>query len=288
VNSTPSDEHGDSQPVGADSLGRLLRRAREGRGLSLREISDQTRISRRYLEAIEAEEFKHLPGGIFNRSFVKSFARAVGVPEERALELYARALRERGEMTTDDAPTSRQASRIYTDDAPSRSPLLTAALSLLILAVISLGVYAWLHYYKRTADAPATPQADSGRPAAGDSVAGPPASPGQAQPAATQQQQTTTPAGALSVSVRARGEDVWLRSKVDDADSSDGILKAEEARDFAAAGSLKLRYAKVKARALEVTINGRAAVVPTETVRGTNFVEMLITKDDYERLLRQP
>ncbi|MCA1613785.1 MAG: helix-turn-helix domain-containing protein, partial [Acidobacteria bacterium] len=159
MNSTPSDERGDSQPVGAETLGRVLRGARESRGLSLREISDQTRISRRYLEAIEAEEFKHLPGGIFNRSFVKSFARAVGVPEERALELYARALRERGDATTDDAPTSRQTSRIYTDDAPARSPLLTAALSLLILAVISLGVYAWLHYYKRTSDPPAPPAA---------------------------------------------------------------------------------------------------------------------------------
>ena len=92
----------------------------------------------------------------------------------------------------------------------------------------------------------------------------------------------------MSVSVRARGEDVWLRSKVDEEASADGILKADEARDFSAGGSVKLRYAKIKAPALEVTINGRPAVVPTETVRGTNFVEMLITKDDYERLLRQP
>lgn len=283
MNSKSSDEHGDSQPVGADSLGQTLRGARESRGLSLREISDQTRISRRYLEAIEAEEFKHLPGGIFNRSFVKSFARAVGVPEERALELYARALRERGEAV-DDAPTTRQASRIYTDDAPARSPLLTAALSLVILAVISLGVYAWLHYYKRTSDPAAPPPpADSGqRPAT--NPAGQPAP--QGQPAAPAAQ--TPPAGGLSVSVRARGEDVWLRSKVDDGQSSDGILKVDEVKDFSAGSSLKLRYAKIKAPALEVTINGRPAVVPTETVRGTNFVEMLITKDDYERLLRQP
>ena len=279
MNSKSSDEYGDSQPVGADTLGQTLRSARESRGLSLREISDQTRISRRYLEAIEAEEFKHLPGGIFNRSFVKSFARAVGVPEARALELYARALRERGEGT-DDAPTTRQSSRIYTDDAPARSPLLTAALSLLILAVISLGVYAWLHYYKRTSDtAAAPPQAGPGQPAAPQ---------GQAQPAAPAPPAQTTPAGALSVRVRARGEDVWLRSKVDDGQSSDGILKVDEVKDFSAGSSLKLRYAKIKAPALEVTINGRPAVVPTETVRGTNFVEMLITKDDYERLLRQP
>jgi len=281
VNSTPSDDYGDSQPVGAETLGRTLRAARESRGLSLREISDQTRISRRYLEAIEAEEFKHLPGGIFNRSFVKSFARAVGVPEERALELYTRALRERGEAS-DDAPTTRQSSRIYTDDAPARSPLLTAALSLVILAVISLGVYAWLHYYKRTSDTAAAPPppAGSGQPAAPQ---------GQAQPAAPAAAAAqTTPAGALSVRVRARGEDVWLRSKVDDAQSADGILKVDEVKDFSAGSSLKLRYAKIKAPALEVTINGRPAVVPTETVRGTNFVEMLITKDDYERLLRQP
>ncbi len=46
----------------AASFGEQLRLAREARGISLREISDQTRISTRYLEAIESGDLKRLPG----------------------------------------------------------------------------------------------------------------------------------------------------------------------------------------------------------------------------------
>src|SRR5918998_2952911 len=102
----------------AASFGEQLRLAREARGVTLRQISDQTHISIRYLEAIEADDYKQLPGGIFNRSFVKSYARAVGFDEAEALRLYQSAAGE----AADETPT-RQHSRIYTDDAPSRSPL---------------------------------------------------------------------------------------------------------------------------------------------------------------------
>ncbi|HEX8189625.1 MAG TPA: helix-turn-helix transcriptional regulator, partial [Pyrinomonadaceae bacterium] len=60
------------------SLGEQLRRARLDRGVNLREVSEQTRITMRHLEAIEADDYQALPGGIFNKSFIKSFARAVG------------------------------------------------------------------------------------------------------------------------------------------------------------------------------------------------------------------
>ena len=62
----------------AASFGEELRLAREARGVTLRQISDQTRISIRYLEAIEANDYKRLPGGIFNRSFIKAYAKYVG------------------------------------------------------------------------------------------------------------------------------------------------------------------------------------------------------------------
>jgi cytoskeleton protein RodZ len=276
VNSKSSDQHGDERDgaVG-ETLGAILRRAREARGLSLREVSDQTRITRRHLEAIEADDYKQLPGGIFNRSFIKAFARAVGYDEDEAVRAYQQVARVGGEAF-DDSPPTRQASRIYTDDAPSRSPLLTALLSLVILAVISLAAYAGLHYYRRTAEAPAPRQAG--------------APPAHANPAASPagEAATASAAAGLKVSVRAKGEDVWMRTSADAAPSSDGILKAEQAKEIDADRSLKLEFARVKAAALEVTINGRPAVVPSETKPGKSLVEMLITKDDYERLLRQP
>ena len=85
----------------AATIGEQLRLAREERGIPLREISDETRISIRYLEAIESGDFKRLPGGIFNRSFVKAYARCIGYDEKEAIEGYARYLRDQGDAEDD-------------------------------------------------------------------------------------------------------------------------------------------------------------------------------------------
>ncbi|HWS87787.1 MAG TPA: helix-turn-helix domain-containing protein, partial [Pyrinomonadaceae bacterium] len=136
------------------SLGEQLRRARLERGVNLREVAEQTRITMRHLEAIEADDYKALPGGIFNKSFIKSYARYVGFPEARALELYEREMRERG-LHTDEAATTPQRSRVYTGEA-ARSPLMTYGLSAVIVGVLILVVYAGLQYYRRTdAEGPA-------------------------------------------------------------------------------------------------------------------------------------
>ena len=70
----------------AATIGEQLRLAREDRGIPLREISDQTRISVHYLEAIESNDYKRLPGGIFNRSFVKAYAKYIGYDEKEAID----------------------------------------------------------------------------------------------------------------------------------------------------------------------------------------------------------
>jgi cytoskeleton protein RodZ len=277
-NSDPTpDERAQRQGVESSSLGPLLRHAREAKNLSLRDISDQTRISRRYLEAIEADDYKNLPGGIFNRSFVKAFAKAIGFDEAQALRAYERTARAQGEP--DDVPTSRQPSRIYMDGEPTRSPLITIGLSVLILAVISLGAYAALHWYQRRnenrANQPPRPVVNANT----QPVAPPSPTPAPTQAIATQ---------GLNVQVKAKGEAVWLRTKVDAAPSTNGILAADETRELLATDTLSLEYSPSKATALEVMINGRPAVVPTTAAKGKPLVEMLITKEDYARLLQQP
>ena len=67
------------------AFGENLRREREMRGVSLEEISSATKISLRFLEAIEREDFAKLPGGIFSRSFIRTYARYLGLDEERVV-----------------------------------------------------------------------------------------------------------------------------------------------------------------------------------------------------------
>ncbi len=131
----------------ATTIGEQLRLKREERGIPLREVSDETRISIHYLEAIESNDYKRLPGGIFNRSFVRAYARCIGYDEKEAVEGYSRYIREKGE-TEEDVATIRH-SKVYTDAPATRSPILTVVLAILILGLLTLGALAALHWYQR-------------------------------------------------------------------------------------------------------------------------------------------
>src|SRR5258705_6924275 len=127
----------------AATIGEQLRLAREEQGIALREISNQTRISMRYLEAIETNDYKRLPGGIFNRSFVKAYAKCVGFDERQALEGYAQLMRELGQP--DDVDTKPHQHKVYDNQPATRSPILTVFLAILILAILTLGALAAVH-----------------------------------------------------------------------------------------------------------------------------------------------
>ena len=260
---TPDSDARDGETDG--SLGRQLRRAREERGVSLREISEQTRITMRHLEAIEADDYKHLPGGIFNKSFVKAYARYIQFDEKRALDLYMQTARERGEPV-DEVATSPQRSRIYTND-PARSPLVTFGLSALILAVLILIVYAGLHYYRRK-DAQTVAQATPT-----------PASTTNAPSAPTPAPVAPAPLQGFQIRVKA-SRPFWLTSWQDAEKKMRGrMLKPEAPEEFQPESALNLRYDKVSADALEVSVNGQPLRTPTDTTVWT------ITKDNYKQFL---
>lgn len=136
----------------AVSIGEQLRLAREARGIGLREICDQTRISVHYLEAIEANDYKRLPGGVFNRSFIKAYAKYIGFSEHEAIEGYTRYLREHGDESTDEVNTHPMASKVYTDTPATRSPVLTVVLAILILAILTAAALAALHWFQKRAE----------------------------------------------------------------------------------------------------------------------------------------
>ncbi len=73
------------------SFGERLRREREMRNITLEEIAAATRIGTRSLQALEKEEFKKLPGGIFNKGFVRAYAKFLGINEEQAVSDYLAA-----------------------------------------------------------------------------------------------------------------------------------------------------------------------------------------------------
>ena len=77
------------------TFGESLKREREMRGVTLDEISAATRIAKRFLQAIENEDWNQLPGGIFNRGFVRAVARYLGLDEENTVAEYTLAVGDR-------------------------------------------------------------------------------------------------------------------------------------------------------------------------------------------------
>lgn len=122
------------------NFGERLKREREMREVSLKELITGTRISARYLEALENENWNQLPGGAFNRGFVRSIARYLGLDEENFLAEYDLA---RGEQAV---PVPRP----YENKIPRPPIWMPVAVLLGALLILGLlvagGVYGWRMY----------------------------------------------------------------------------------------------------------------------------------------------
>ena len=129
------------------AFGENLRREREMRGVSLEEISSATKISLRFLDAIEREDFSKLPGGIFSRSFIRSYARYLGLDEERVVAEFQLAA-----QPQTDFDLHRMAAGNTTAGRPaSRTPLIATGVAVVLL----VGGYVLFRYSQRAAEAPA-------------------------------------------------------------------------------------------------------------------------------------
>ena len=78
----------DEEAAAMTSFGEMLRRERELRGITLREVSEATKISIRYLEALERNDFTYLPGGAFTRGFIRAYAKYIGADEDEFVSAY--------------------------------------------------------------------------------------------------------------------------------------------------------------------------------------------------------
>jgi cytoskeletal protein RodZ len=107
------------------SIGNFLKHEREVRHISLGELSQVTRIPLRQLELLEEDRFDDLPGEVFARGFIKSYARAVGVDEAPLLARFDRG------RTVSEPPAP-----ITAVTSPERGRRFGIALALVILLIL--------------------------------------------------------------------------------------------------------------------------------------------------------
>jgi cytoskeleton protein RodZ len=137
-----------------NNIGSRLRAAREAKGLTLSQLSDQTRVRISALEAIEAGDFERLPEPIYVQSYLRAFAQAVGVPAEPVLEAFRRAA-----PSVPAASAAAVARRTIETKPSSGFPVggLLAALAALVL----IAGYLFVSFRSRAVTAPTTVQAPS-------------------------------------------------------------------------------------------------------------------------------
>ncbi|HET9178702.1 MAG TPA: helix-turn-helix domain-containing protein [Terriglobia bacterium] len=119
------------------SFGENLKREREMRGITLEEISAATKISVRFLKSIETDEFSALPGGIFRRSFVRAYARYLGLDEDPLIEEYQMAAKTRADVDLSRFSPPNVHSR---PEPPTRHTLWAVVIVVILLV---LGVALW-------------------------------------------------------------------------------------------------------------------------------------------------
>ena len=256
----------------SSTLGEKLRQAREERGISISEVAEQTRISSLYLKSIEDDNYKPLPGGIFNKGFVKAYAKYVGIDEQEALQDYARLVAQ-NESEAEETGPPRYRPEVLTDEARSASSLVpTIVFAGIILALMTGGILFVVNYIQNR---PETPPVASNNSNANSS-----------QPATTSTENSNTAqpvaVNEIRLEFRALSEKVSVTSTVDGNLAYDEV-SPETPKTYTAQQGIKLRYYRGFADKVALSLNGKQLTAPPAPAKGN--IEFEITRDNAARIM---
>ncbi len=253
----------------SSSLGEKLRQAREERGISISEVAEQTRISSLYLKSIEDDNYKPLPGGIFNKGFIKSYAKYVGIDENEALQDYAVLVEQNQNDQEDLNPKYRP--EVLTDDRSVSSMLPTIIFAGIILALMTGGILVVVSYIQSQPETP--PVATNSGPSNSVNNSG---------------ADNPSPSGPTAVPNEIRLEFKALQEKVSVTSTVDGNLAYDEIttetpKTYTAQQSVKLRYYRGFADKIQIVLNGKQLAPPAPPVKGN--IEFEVNKDNVAQIL---
>ncbi|MFI5008256.1 MAG: helix-turn-helix domain-containing protein [Solirubrobacterales bacterium] len=245
------------------SFGENLRRERELRGISLHEIAEATKISVRFLQALEADRYDILPGGIFPRAFVKQYARHIGLDAERVAADF--------QYLHNEPPPERRAPARQRWSPPPGAIFLGA---LVVVAALLLTL-------RRPGGEPAARAGQGPAPVApaapavlpSDRVYPPPASPGPTP--------VSVPAEGLVLTLTAQ-QSCWVEVRADGETVFSRVLNEGETETLAAQGELVLSVGN--AGGLAIRLNDRPGLPLGRS--GEVRKNIVITKDKIPSLVQ--
>lgn len=246
------------------SLGAWLRAQREARGVGLREIADSSKISLRYLEALESDRFEVLPAPVFTRGFLREYARVVGLDPDEVVNLYLVVARGREAESAAPAGAESAAER----PRSSGPSALGYGLLLLLAVAVFLGLAALFSWWSgKSSPVP------GGEPAPAELAAAPrPASSSRPEaPLAAEaaEEPAVAPAPAAGDAVAAPpplevvlefGQDCWVEFVVDGKRRTSELRASGELLRLEAADHVLITLGNVEGVRIEV--DGRELTLP--------------------------
>lgn len=252
-------------------FGERMQREREMRSISLEEIAESTKIGCRMLRALEEEDFDKLPGGIFNKGFVRAYAKFLGIDEEQAVTDFQAAFVEKqqkhatngnnglhhGEMLPDI-----QAMATETPQPDQAAGFMRAAV--IIVCLLGIGGLSWKFLSPRSNSEPSST-----------------ASPSASGPAPIQRTSPVTPAPVPAASqATPLGTSPELTAKDNVAP---GGLAAEpaDATSTLADGQFRLRIRAIERSWVQITVDGKVllnAEIPASSSRSFTAAKEMIVK----------
>ena len=263
----------------AGDLGRKLREARERKGVSLRQIANSTKIAASVLEGLERNDISRLPGGIFGRAFVRSFASEIGLDPEAIIQEFIAQFPD--DVVTAGHPQTRQFEDREALESNRRMTSTFAWLIDLSIPIAAVVVYftAYRQAPSATVEAPsvesAPPPASSAAPVRDADATG------ADQPPARGLAGAAAP-GQLTVTIAVKRAS-WVSATVDEQKQLSRTLQPGEPQTFVIRRELALTAGD--AGAVTLTINGmpvkplgKSGEMVTVRVTPANFTDYLAVR----------
>ena len=268
-------------------FGSRLREARERRGITLRQIANSTKISVGVLDALERNDISRLPGGIFGRAFVRSYAVEVGLDPEATIQDFMATFP--NDSVTVGHPTSERNDDFELLESDRRRA--GTYLSLVAISIPIAGAMLWVGTGRRVRDAPPAAVATT-KPAPVQRGVEPDSPPVASAPAVvpTTALPAETPAPAVAASAPERDEltvalsvkrPCWVTATIDGQKTFDRLLQAGEQQTIEVRREMVLTVGD--ASAISMTLNGvaarplgKAGDVVTTHVTPNNFRDYLV------------
>lgn len=224
-----------------------------------------------YLELIENDDYRTLPGGIFNKGFVKSYAKYVGLDEQEALQDYAQVVAA-DESDPDELRTYRP--EVLTDDRTSGSMIPTVIFAVIILGLMTWGILALVNYIQENQNRPvANTNTNAG------SNANTSGTNSNTQPASN-----APVMGAVKIEFKTVGDSVAISSNMD-GKTAYALVAPDKPVVFEPKEALRLSYAKTRAQNAQLTINGKTITLPaTPANPKRTAIEIEINKDNLAQM----